>query len=131
MTTDIASSGLDVMRGDFEENERAMRALSDRVLAIEEDPRAADALEATKDIAELSEDVGRLQKELDEGLAELNARVEQVADTVRIFLCLNLCIIICVMPCEPHLGCVEGSRAALLVNAVETMKHGTLNDNAV
>ena len=70
------------MRGDFEDSERAMKALTERLEVLEADTRADDALEATKDIAEISDDVGRLQQELNEGLAELTARLEQVAETV-------------------------------------------------
>jgi uncharacterized protein YgfB (UPF0149 family) len=75
---------MDVMRGDLEDTDRSVRALMERIILIESDTRAEDALEATKDIAELSQEVGQMQKDLDEGLAELNARLEKVAEMVRL-----------------------------------------------
>lgn len=96
MTTDITSSGMEVMRGDFEDAERSMRSLTERVVLIEADTRAEDALEATKDIAEISEEVGQVQKDLEEGLAELNARVEEVAEVVSCCACVACCM------CEIH-----------------------------
>lgn len=80
---EMTEATLDTARGDIEDAVRAGEVTADRVADLEADTRAQDALEAAKAAASASEAITGLQEDLEEGLTDFAAQLEELRAQVR------------------------------------------------